>query len=67
MTEKNEISAYSMNEQNDTCYSNTSCCGPAPQFPVTRAAPKIGRNDQCPCDSGRKFKKCCGKNTSLFS
>jgi SWIM/SEC-C metal-binding protein len=24
-----------------------------------RAAPKIGRNDPCPCDSGKKFKKCC--------
>lgn len=24
------------------------------------AAPKVGRNDPCPCGSGRKFKKCCG-------
>ncbi len=23
-------------------------------------APKIGRNDPCPCGSGKKFKKCCG-------
>ncbi|HRD91345.1 MAG TPA: SEC-C metal-binding domain-containing protein, partial [Accumulibacter sp.] len=23
-------------------------------------APKVGRNDPCPCGSGRKFKKCCG-------
>ena len=22
---------------------------------------KIGRNDACPCGSGRKFKKCCGR------
>jgi preprotein translocase subunit SecA len=22
---------------------------------------KIGRNDLCPCGSGRKYKKCCGK------
>jgi SEC-C motif domain protein len=22
--------------------------------------PKVGRNDQCPCGSGKKFKKCCG-------
>lgn len=28
--------------------------------PVVRAAPKTGRNDPCPCGSGRKFKKCCG-------
>jgi hypothetical protein len=25
-----------------------------------RAAPKVGRNDPCPCGSGKKFKKCCG-------
>ena len=24
--------------------------------------PKIGRNDPCPCGSGLKYKKCCGKN-----
>jgi SEC-C motif-containing protein len=26
---------------------------------VVRAAPKVGRNDPCPCGSGKKFKKCC--------
>ena len=31
----------------------------SPPAPVT-AAPKIGRNDPCPCGSGKKFKKCCG-------
>ena len=31
------------------------------QMPVHRAAPKIGRNDLCPCGSGKKYKKCCGK------
>ena len=28
--------------------------------PYVRAAPKIGRNDPCPCGSGKKYKKCCG-------
>jgi Flp pilus assembly protein TadD/uncharacterized protein YecA (UPF0149 family) len=28
--------------------------------PVRRADPKIGRNDPCPCGSGKKYKKCCG-------
>ncbi len=27
-----------------------------------REQPKIGRNDPCPCGSGKKYKKCCGKN-----
>ncbi len=29
--------------------------------PVVRATPKTGRNDPCPCGSGKKFKKCCGQ------
>ena len=28
--------------------------------PVVREAPKVGRNDPCPCGSGKKYKKCCG-------
>jgi preprotein translocase subunit SecA len=32
----------------------------APQSPPTQAAPRIGRNDPCPCGSGKKFKKCHG-------
>ncbi|VFQ45566.1 YchJ family protein [Desulfoluna butyratoxydans] len=27
---------------------------------VVRQGPKVGRNDPCPCGSGKKFKKCCG-------
>lgn len=27
---------------------------------VQRESPKIGRNDPCPCGSGKKYKKCCG-------
>ena len=29
--------------------------------PYVREAPKTGRNDPCPCGSGKKYKKCCGK------
>ncbi|MFH1995483.1 MAG: preprotein translocase subunit SecA [Candidatus Omnitrophota bacterium] len=29
--------------------------------PVKRDAPKVGRNDPCPCGSGDKYKKCCGR------
>jgi len=28
---------------------------------VVRAEDKVGRNDPCPCGSGKKFKKCCGR------
>ena len=33
--------------------------------PVRRASPKAGRNDPCPCGSGRKFKHCCGEPQTL--
>ncbi len=29
--------------------------------PAVRTTPKIGANDPCPCGSGKKYKKCCGK------
>ena len=29
---------------------------------IVREAPKIGRNAPCPCGSGKKYKKCCGRN-----
>ncbi|MEP7249568.1 MAG: SEC-C metal-binding domain-containing protein, partial [Spartobacteria bacterium] len=29
--------------------------------PVRREMPKVGRNDPCPCGSGKKFKNCCGR------
>ncbi len=36
---------------------------PVKKAPVRRSdADKVGRNDACPCGSGLKYKKCCGKN-----
>ena len=37
---------------------------PQIQIPKTvkRELPKVGRNDPCPCGSGKKFKQCCGRN-----
>ena len=34
---------------------------PAPAA-APRAQPAVGRNDPCPCGSGKKYKKCCGRN-----
>jgi SEC-C motif-containing protein len=31
-----------------------------PKQPPRQTGPKIGRNDPCPCGSGKKYKKCCG-------
>jgi preprotein translocase subunit SecA len=33
---------------------------PKAAAPIRNDGPKVGRNDPCPCGSGRKYKKCCG-------
>ena len=33
-----------------------------PNRPVVNKGPKVGRNDPCPCGSGKKYKKCCGSD-----
>jgi preprotein translocase subunit SecA len=40
--------------------ASSASAGPAVKT-VVRTAPKTGRNDPCPCGSGKKFKKCCGR------
>ncbi|MBI4003733.1 MAG: SEC-C domain-containing protein [Candidatus Omnitrophica bacterium] len=34
---------------------------PQPRATAQRAGPKVGRNDPCPCGSGKKYKKCHGQ------
>ena len=29
---------------------------------IRNEEPKVGRNDPCPCGSGKKYKNCCGRN-----
>ena len=36
-----------------------------PPQPFRRQTAKVGRNDPCPCGSGKKYKKCCGAEGSL--
>jgi SEC-C motif-containing protein len=38
--------------------------GSVVQETVVRSSPKIGRNELCPCGSGKKYKHCCGKATT---
>jgi preprotein translocase subunit SecA len=49
--------------QGEDAASPASYEGQLPQKVETyhREAPKVGRNDPCPCGSGKKHKKCCGK------
>ncbi len=41
--------------------SQESGFGMKQNIAVVRSTPKVGRNDPCPCGSGLKYKKCCGK------
>jgi hypothetical protein len=42
--------------------SNNPRLMPAKVETFRREEPRVGRNDPCPCGSGKKYKKCCGKN-----
>ena len=35
---------------------------PKIELPIRREVPKVGRNEPCPCGSGKKFKNCCGRS-----
>ncbi|MBN2302268.1 MAG: SEC-C domain-containing protein, partial [Lentisphaerae bacterium] len=43
---------------NDGGFKRTNEPRPAP---IRRTGPKVGRNDPCPCGSGKKYKNCCGR------
>ena len=52
--------------QHEKQYKNVSASGPGSE-PVSKKEPvvnknKVGRNDPCPCGSGKKYKNCCGRN-----
>jgi len=55
---QNEIDEFEAkkNEEGSRYYKNQSSFQP-----IINAEPKVGRNDSCPCGSGKKFKKCCMK------
>ncbi|MHC4549095.1 MAG: preprotein translocase subunit SecA [Planctomycetota bacterium] len=44
--------------------ADTAPIGSTPEKlePIRRDKPKVGRNEPCPCGSGKKYKKCCGRN-----
>lgn len=60
---RNESGEYPMEERSEFLrekgqwlFARTLRSGPAP---VRSTAPKISRNDPCPCGSGKKYKHCC--------
>jgi len=55
-----ELERRQQRHQRELQYQTGPAQAEAPK-PV-RAGAKIGRNDPCPCGSGKKYKKCCGAN-----
>jgi preprotein translocase subunit SecA len=59
-TVHDEVGQFAMAEQ-----QRAAAQAPQAEQKVKRIqleSPKVGRNDPCPCGSGKKYKKCCGKN-----
>jgi len=60
ISEPSEVSELSQPEEQEMTLSHGEA-GQQKKKPVKRAGDKVGRNDPCPCGSGKKYKKCCGK------
>jgi preprotein translocase subunit SecA len=54
---KEEVTAFSAPTADESAPQGSG--GEKPE-PIRREAPKVGRNDPCPCGSGKKYKKCHG-------
>ncbi len=55
-TTHHEVSLFRFDRAKNTWFYAD---GKTLQTPIQRSEPKIGRNDPCACNSGKKFKKCC--------
>ncbi len=60
-TSHNEVGQFSMTEQQRAAAQAPQ--GEQKVKQIKLEQPKVGRNDPCPCGSGKKYKKCCGLNT----
>jgi preprotein translocase subunit SecA len=68
-----EFDDYNMLDEYDTLKDEFNAYGDNASGPIRKGSPKrkskgqiikherIGRNDPCPCGSGKKYKQCCGK------
>ncbi|MBF7054448.1 preprotein translocase subunit SecA [Halomonas sp. KAO] len=60
--EREKATAASRHDSPDAATDEQETAAPASDGrPVRREGPKVGRNDPCPCGSGKKYKQCCGK------
>jgi preprotein translocase subunit SecA len=60
-TSHDEVSQFAMAEQQRAAAQAPQ--GEVKVKQIKLETPKVGRNDPCPCGSGKKYKKCCGKDS----
>ncbi|HMA85892.1 MAG TPA: preprotein translocase subunit SecA [Desulfosalsimonadaceae bacterium] len=60
ISEPSEVSELAQPEEQEMTFSHGEA-GQQKKKPVKREGDKVGRNDPCPCGSGKKYKKCCGR------
>lgn len=53
-----QVAAFRAARPNEVMFIRPMAKEPTP-VQQRRSPPRVGRNDPCPCGSGRKFKKCC--------
>ncbi len=61
LVQQNDVEQMEAEQKKRKIITNRSDQADQPAKPVTRDEDKVGRNDACPCGSGKKYKKCCGQ------
>ena len=61
LAEPEMIEVIQKPKEQNLVFSGSGDSAPAKKKPVKRETQKVGRNAPCPCGSGKKYKKCCGR------
>jgi preprotein translocase subunit SecA len=61
LAESDMVEAIQKPKAQNLVFSGGGDSTPAKKKPVKRETQKVGRNAPCPCGSGKKYKKCCGR------
>ena len=61
LAEPASLSEMQKKQDQEMVFSGGGDGAPPKKKPVRRSNEKVGRNDPCPCGSGKKYKKCCGR------
>jgi preprotein translocase subunit SecA len=63
-TSHDQVGQFAAGEQNEDQAAAQAQQGEVQVKQIKLDQPKVGRNDPCPCGSGKKYKKCCGQKNA---